>query len=951
MDFLFYLKLCGFAAMGLVAALVLRRELAACHERVRRMSAWQRAAAMAFLAVAVVYGGGKTNGVDGAGSGTTNLVGMGTAPRRSAAPAYPDTVTDGEIAQGWRWTSGWTDAAVSYAMPDDARHGSKWHVRGAFQDVARVALDGWDFPYGSNALDHVWAFVDGRLRPALRRRGEDIVAVGCPMSAVPGRSRFWTRQTDDSALFTWENHFLARDTNRSVSAQVELWPNGDFAVRSNGLERVARRVDPDDLDGDGLPNGWDERPRHHDGDCYGQGEGWVRANFTNADEIAAAGGFAPWVDAQVGDGLENGLYRLTAEVETSGRRRVVVRVGDLAVTMTNSGTCAFLLEKGVRYDLATEPADASVWFDAVDDVPAGVSPRMAAASAPRGRAADRWREAWERHCWTAEGGRLILNPPFEMWPYGVWPGYVLWLPRLSVSPSTWCPTAESPTVTFAAQFGDAPASFEASSCLWMSYPAVVGFSPPDGQTTSATYDFGGDFAREIPYMGLTVRIADEYMDVHFGPTDYEDDDNGDEEPYVEMSVPSVIEVGRLVYCPVSAGLGTNETGRIVLTKLASIGVEAWLDKEKTVPLDYTATFELGSPGAVFGGFYVEATSPSSAVGADAFSVELQTGGETFSDSASFTAIERNVEPITCVRAGRRIVNPCCGIVGSNVVMKVDAWPQSYPDSNIRWRVANGSATFPNGDTGREVAVRVAGTEDVVLEIDFGLGWEHASTMTLMPTELTEVPVFPVEICDEDEDPSITVEHVNELLREVNEIYEQVGLRFLPATNIVRLVNNGMNDFGLTSVAVCQEIFELFHGTGSLEIYFVTGNNCNSEPFGRGCVEGVVLKKTSKATTLAHEIGHACGMKDIYHLENGIALVGEEDVPAEWKTSLDWGVYDLMCSQSDIIRRLLMYGHQSDAKADIPASVVFGIGKRGRRVVKELLSVGRSGMTNYPPISR
>ena len=244
MDFLFYLKLCGFAAMGLVAALVFRRGLAACHERVRGMSAWQRAAAMAFLAVAVVYGGGKTNGVDGAGSAATNLVGMGSAPRRSAAPAYPDTVTDGEIAQGWRWTSGWTPAAVSHAMPDDARYGSKWHVRGAFQDVARVALDGWDFPYGSNALDHVWAFVDGRLRPALRRRGEDIVAVGCPMSAVPGRSRFWTRQTDDSALFTWENHFLARDTNRSVDAQVELWPNGDFAVRfleSRGVDCAAVR--------------------------------------------------------------------------------------------------------------------------------------------------------------------------------------------------------------------------------------------------------------------------------------------------------------------------------------------------------------------------------------------------------------------------------------------------------------------------------------------------------------------------------------------------------------------------------------------------------------------------------------------------------------------------------------------------------------------------------------
>ena len=34
-----------------------------------------------------------------------------------------------------------------------------------------------------------------------------------------------------------------------------------------------------------MPNA---APYAYDGDCFGQGEGWVRANFTNADEIAAA---------------------------------------------------------------------------------------------------------------------------------------------------------------------------------------------------------------------------------------------------------------------------------------------------------------------------------------------------------------------------------------------------------------------------------------------------------------------------------------------------------------------------------------------------------------------------------------------------------------------------------------------------------------------------------------
>lgn len=38
---------------------------------------------------------------------------------------------------------------------------------------------------------------------------------------------------------------------RRVSAQIELTPDGDFVSRSNDVETVWRRIDPDDWDGDG----------------------------------------------------------------------------------------------------------------------------------------------------------------------------------------------------------------------------------------------------------------------------------------------------------------------------------------------------------------------------------------------------------------------------------------------------------------------------------------------------------------------------------------------------------------------------------------------------------------------------------------------------------------------------------------------------------------------------
>ena len=46
----------------------------------------------------------------------------------------------------------------------------------------------------------------------------------------------------------------------TINAQLELFPNGDFIARSNDIERVYRRVNPDDRDGDGIPNDEDDAP-------------------------------------------------------------------------------------------------------------------------------------------------------------------------------------------------------------------------------------------------------------------------------------------------------------------------------------------------------------------------------------------------------------------------------------------------------------------------------------------------------------------------------------------------------------------------------------------------------------------------------------------------------------------------------------------------------------------
>ena len=161
---------------------------------------------------------------------------------------------------------------------------SNWWVRGAFEDVKRIGLEGlggleWRFPFGTNEYDSLWAFTWGKARFALGDAETEIVAIGAPMSAVPYRSRLWSEAGANGSRFvTWENFVLGRasaadyqlpSTNyQLVSAQIELRSTGDFIVRSNEVETVYRRVDPEDWDGDGWRNDDDYDPYSWD-DCSG----------------------------------------------------------------------------------------------------------------------------------------------------------------------------------------------------------------------------------------------------------------------------------------------------------------------------------------------------------------------------------------------------------------------------------------------------------------------------------------------------------------------------------------------------------------------------------------------------------------------------------------------------------------------------------------------------------
>ena len=125
--------------------------------------------------------------------------------------SYPRTVSDEEIARGWKLESISTDASASLEMPSGALLVGSWHVHGARTSLGSNKIDfpGFSFPLGTNSTSSFWYFVDGCIRPTPRDELHEIRAAGGAMFAAPGLSRLWTAaESDGSRVITWESFFM-----------------------------------------------------------------------------------------------------------------------------------------------------------------------------------------------------------------------------------------------------------------------------------------------------------------------------------------------------------------------------------------------------------------------------------------------------------------------------------------------------------------------------------------------------------------------------------------------------------------------------------------------------------------------------------------------------------------------------------------------------------------------
>ena len=262
--------------------------------------------------------------------------------RQSAAPQPPVVRTAPSVAP----VPGIPDPPE---VPPGMCAATNWWRRGAFSGWRRVDFPaGWSFPWGTGRLRSAALLACGEVRPL----GGDgpVASVGVPLGLPPLEGVLWYGPTPSNTYaFAWQNALAGRDRARPVDARIELFRNGDVAVSTNGVTRRIPR----------------ELPFPHDG--YGQDAEWVRANFTNAEEILSVG-YSDWVDARVGTGLANGLYRFEAVFPVDPPEATRLVVGDLSVCVTNAGAYAFLLGKGREYRFRTEPHDGTVQYSYVDDL-------------------------------------------------------------------------------------------------------------------------------------------------------------------------------------------------------------------------------------------------------------------------------------------------------------------------------------------------------------------------------------------------------------------------------------------------------------------------------------------------------------------------------------------------------------------------------------------------------
>ncbi len=300
------------------------------------------------------------------------------------------------------------------------------------------------------------------------------------------------------------------------------------------------------------------------------------------------------------------------------------------------------------------------------------------------------------------------------------------------------------------------------------------------------------------------------------------------------------------------------------------------------------------------------------------------------------AIGLRCEPITTdTDLLGNLYNPVCCVLGRQSKFRIVIEPSGLiPDNDIVWHVSGPGMVTLSPARGTEVSVTpsVAGEYTLEVEID---GYDGPPPFIKFKGVTETVTSVRAWILGNNTHYSRTEAEVRAMFEGVNEIYRQAGMRFVVEsvtyTNMPSYLNiDDGPDFNNNLRLVC----DIATGTGGLEFYFVDELKnsqyaaCNVHGANASNL-GIVASTNATAITLGHEIGHSCGLQDIYdsHIETPLTVSGDISrtrLPDDWGSMDEQGYYPSGVNQVSLLRRLLMYGYKIPSAKDLSYGDIYGL---------------------------
>ena len=315
-------------------------------------------------------------------------------------------------------------------------------------------------------------------------------------------------------------------------------------------------------------------------------------------------------------------------------------------------------------------------------------------------------------------------------------------------------------------------------------------------------------------------------------------------------------------------------------------------------------------------------------------------------------------------------NPSGIILGSNALFSIMPTPfVSFPIDKIVWTSAFHKVEFTENydNCTVEVCATNAGDDEILVSVediigDFNLPPFHVKVMPLtVVTAKVGVVVGP------NGEVAVSGYSITQAFEKANAILLQAGIQLEIAQPIEPISYNAL----LWNVDCRTYEYSYLLGTippfGGLQVYFAnTLVDDDGDPAaGVNTPLGMVLACADDTNgvprdighNLAHETGHACGLRDLFP-NHSKAQLSADGIISEDRMPSDWGSYGLINSREIpigyFIQRLLMYWRC--AGSDIPSGEVYGVWytyeTNGTNLVKNWhlsnAPVGLAGMTNVPP---